>query len=64
MNGQDRKNIKTGLRVAIIQKHQQGTGELTQGIVADILTNSVNHPRGIKVRLQSGEVGRVQVIYR
>ncbi|OIP81425.1 MAG: hypothetical protein AUK20_00455 [Parcubacteria group bacterium CG2_30_45_37] len=64
MNGQDRKNIKTGLRVAIIQKHHQGTGELTQGIVADILTNSVNHPRGIKVRLQSGEVGRVQVIYR
>ncbi|NCQ16131.1 YwbE family protein, partial [Candidatus Falkowbacteria bacterium] len=46
MNGQDRKNIKTGLRVAIIQKHHQGTGELTQGIVADILTNSVNHPRG------------------
>jgi len=64
MNGQDRKNIKTGLRVAIIQKHHQGTGELTQGIVADILTNSVNHPRGIKVRLQSGEVGRVQEIYR
>jgi len=64
MNGQDRKNIKTGLRVAIIQKHHQGTGELTQGIVADILTNSVNHPRGIKVRLESGEVGRVQVIYR
>jgi len=62
MNGQDRKNIKTGLRVAIIQKHHQGTGELTQGIVADILTNSVNHPRGIKVRLESGEVGRVQEI--
>ena len=64
MNGQDRKNIKTGLRVAIIQKHHQGTGELTQGIVADILTNSVNHPRGIKVRLETGQVGRVQVIYR
>jgi len=64
MNGQDRKNIKTGLRVAIIQKHHQGTGELTQGIVADILTNSVNHPRGIKVRLETREVGRVQVIYR
>ena len=62
MNGQDRKNIKTGLRVAIIQKHHQGTGELTQGIVADILTNSVNHPRGIKVLLESGEVGRVQEI--
>jgi len=64
MNGQDRKNIKTGLRVAIIQKHHQGTGELTEGVVADILTNSANHPRGIKVRLETGEVGRVQEIYR
>ena len=64
MNGQDRKNIKTGLRVAIIQKHHQATGELTEGVVAEILTNSANHPRGIKVRLESGEVGRVQVIYR
>ena len=64
MNGQDRKNIKTGLRVAIIQKHHQGTGELTEGVVADILTNSANHPRGIKVRLETREVGRVQVIYR
>jgi len=62
MNGQDRKNIKTGLRVAIIQKHHQGTGELTEGVVADILTNSANHPRGIKVRLETGEVGRVQEI--
>jgi len=62
MNGQDRKNIKTVLRVAIIQKHHQGTGELTEGVVADILTNSANHPRGIKVRLETGEVGRVQEI--
>jgi len=64
MNGQDRKNIKTGLRVAIIQKHHQATGELTEGVVAEILTNSANHPRGIKVRLETGEVGRVQEIYR
>jgi len=62
MNGQDRKNIKTGLRVAIIQKHHQATGELTEGVVADILTSSANHPRGIKVRLETGEVGRVQEI--
>ena len=52
------------MRVAIVQKHHQGTGELTEGVVADILTNSANHPRGIKVRLETGEVGRVQEIYR
>jgi len=64
MNGQNRDNIRPGLRVAIVQKHHQGTGELTQGIVAEILTNSPTHPRGIKVRLETREVGRVQVIYR
>lgn len=63
MPGTNRDNIKPGLHVAIVQKHHQGTGELTEGIVADILTNSSNHPRGIKVRLESGEVGRVQAIY-
>jgi len=62
MNGQNREDIKTGTRVAMVQKHHQGSGELTQGIVADILTNSPNHPRGIKVRLESGAVGRVQEI--
>lgn len=62
MNGQNRENIKSGLRVAIIEKHHQATGKLTEGIVADILTNSQNHPRGIKVRLESGEVGRVQEV--
>ena len=46
--------------MAIVQKHHQGTGELTEGIVADILTNSPNHPRGIKVRLADGTIGRVQ----
>ncbi len=63
MDGTNRDNIKSGTRVAIVQKHHQGSGELTEGIVADILTNSPNHPRGIKVRLESGEVGRVQEIY-
>jgi len=63
MDGQIRDNIKPGLQVAIVQKHHQGTGELTEGIVADILTNSPIHPRGIKVRLETGEVGRVQSIF-
>lgn len=63
MDGTNRDNIKIGARVAIVQKHQQATGELTEGMVTDILTNSLNHPHGIKVRLESGEVGRVQEIY-
>ena len=63
MDGQNRDNIEPGLRVAIVQKQDQGTGELTEGVVADILTSSPNHPHGIKVRLETGEVGRVQVIY-
>jgi uncharacterized repeat protein (TIGR03833 family) len=63
MDGTNRDNIKPGLSVAIVQKQDQRTGKLTEGIVADILTNSPNHPRGIKVRLETGEVGRVQVIY-
>ncbi len=63
MNGQNRENIKPGLRVAIMQKHDQRSGVLTQGVVADILTNSPFHPHGIKVRLTSGEVGRVQIIH-
>jgi uncharacterized repeat protein (TIGR03833 family) len=62
MDGKNRFNIRNGLRVAIVQKQDQQTGELTEGIVADILTNSSFHPHGIKVRLQSGEVGRVQEI--
>ncbi len=62
MDGTNRDNIKPGSRVSIVQKQHQGTGELTEGIVADILTNSPTHPRGIKVRLESGEVGRVQEI--
>jgi len=62
MNGQNRKDIKSGLRVNITQKQDQRTGRLTSGIVKDILTTSAFHSRGIKVRLQTGEVGRVQEI--
>jgi len=63
MNGQIRKNIQSGLRVAIVLKQDQGSGALTEGVVRDILTNSAKHPHGIKVRLMSGEVGRVKEIY-
>jgi uncharacterized repeat protein (TIGR03833 family) len=62
MNGQNRSNIKAGLKVAIILKEDQRTGKLTTGIVKDLLTNSSNHPHGIKVRLTDGKVGRVQEI--
>jgi len=54
--------IKIGLRVKIVLKKNQRTGKLTEGIVKDILTNSRNHPHGIKVRLESGEIGRVKEI--
>lgn len=63
MDGTNRDNIRPGLQVAIVQKHDQGSGKLTYGVVADILTNSPNHPHGIKVRLETGEVGRVQEIF-
>jgi uncharacterized repeat protein (TIGR03833 family) len=63
MDGQTIDNIKIGSPVSIVEKQNQHTGELTDGYVADILTNSPNHPHGIKVRLQSGEVGRVQIIH-
>ena len=62
MNGQNRENIRPGLEVDIVLKQDQASGKLTRGIVADILTNSQFHPHGIKVRLDSGEVGRVQKI--
>ncbi len=57
-----RKNIAPGLYVAIVQKADQRTGKLTQGFVKDLLTSKPVHPRGIKVRLDAGEVGRVQHI--
>jgi uncharacterized repeat protein (TIGR03833 family) len=62
MNGQTRINIKPGTAVLIVLKQDQRTGKLTQGIVKDILTKSSNHPHGIKVRLQDGQVGRVKEI--
>lgn len=62
MNGQNRKDIKPGVKVAIVLKQDQRTGKLTTGIVKEILTNSPSHPHGIKVRLESGEVGRVQEV--
>lgn len=62
MNGKNRKDIKPGLRVHITQQHDQRTGKLTGGMVQDILTTSAFHSRGIKVRLTTGEVGRVQEI--
>ena len=63
MEGTVRKNIKIGQMVAIVQKHHQRTGELTDGIVQRILTKSPVHPHGIKVRLETGEVGRVKRLY-
>lgn len=60
--GTVRKNIEVGIEVEIVQKHHQRTGELTDGIVKRILTKSPNHPHGIKVQLESGEVGRVKNI--
>ncbi|MGZ9166076.1 MAG: YwbE family protein [Anaerolineales bacterium] len=62
MNGQIRSAIKPGMTVLIVLKQDQRTGKLTKGIVKDILTKSSNHPHGIKVRLQSGQVGRVKEI--
>ena len=62
MNGQTRSNIKPGMTVLIVLKQDQRTGKLTRGIVKDILTKSPAHPYGIKVRLESGAVGRVKEI--
>ena len=62
MNGQQRKNIKPGVRVEIVLKKDQRSGRRTVGVVKDILTSSAQHPHGIKVRLQNGEVGRVKEV--
>jgi uncharacterized repeat protein (TIGR03833 family) len=62
MNGQTRVNIKPGMTVLIVLKQGQRTGKVTKGIVKDLLTKSSNHPHGIKVRLQDGQVGRVKEI--
>ena len=62
MDGTKRSDIKPGMSVAIVLKSDQRTGKLTEGIVKDLLTKSPTHPHGIKVRLESGEVGRVKEI--
>jgi uncharacterized repeat protein (TIGR03833 family) len=62
MNGTQRSQIKPGQKVAIVLKKDQRTGKLTEGRVKDILTKSSTHPHGIKVRLESGAVGRVKQI--
>jgi len=62
MNGKKREHIKSGMRVLIVLKKNQRSGKLTEGIVKDVLTNSPNHHYGIKVRLRSGEIGRVKEI--
>ena len=62
MSGRNRSDIEVGARVQVVQKKDQRAGKLTEGIVKDILTKSPNHHHGIKVRLESGDVGRVKEI--
>lgn len=62
MDGTNQSDIKPGAHVKVVQKQDQPGGKLTEGIVRDILTRSASHPHGIKVRLQSGIVGRVKEI--
>lgn len=62
-DGQNLADIRPGLFVSIVRKKDQPTGVLTEGIIKDILTGSSRHPHGIKVRLETGEVGRVQYIH-
>ena len=64
MEGQNRSDIKPGTIVGIVKKADQSSGVITTGEVKDILTNSPYHPHGIKVRLKTGEVGRVKTIKR
>jgi uncharacterized repeat protein (TIGR03833 family) len=62
VNGTQRINIKPGSKVSIVLKEDQRSGNLTEGIVKDILTNSAVHPHGIKVRLENGRIGRVKEV--
>jgi len=64
MDGQTRSNIQPGLRVRVVEKQNQRTGQLTEGIVQRILTKSPHHPQGIKVMLENGIVGRVKEILK
>ena len=63
MDGRERKDVRPGLTVDIVLKQDQRTGRLTRGVVKDVLTKSPHHPHGIKVRLETGEVGRVKSIH-
>jgi uncharacterized repeat protein (TIGR03833 family) len=62
MDGRRRQDVRPGLAVEVVLKRDQSTGRRTRGVVREILTRSPTHPHGIKVRLTSGEVGRVQAI--
>ncbi|WP_342388423.1 YwbE family protein [Salinicoccus bachuensis] len=62
MDGTKREYIKPGVKVKVVQKQHQRSGELTEGVVARLLTNSATHPHGIKVKLEDGTVGRVKEI--
>jgi len=62
MKGQYRSDIRVGTEVGIVKKENQASEIITEGIVKDILTNSTFHPHGIKVRLISGEIGRVKIV--
>ena len=62
MDGRKRDDIKAGITVEVVEKHNQRTGKVTKGVVKDILTKSPIHPHGIKVRLVTGSVGRVNNI--
>jgi uncharacterized repeat protein (TIGR03833 family) len=64
MNGNKRENIKIGAKVNVVQKQDQRSGKLTEGVVQKLLTKSPNHPHGIKVMLKSGIVGRVKEILK
>jgi len=62
MKGQNRSDVKVGTEVGIVLKEDQTSGNITEGIIQDILTKSLYHPHGIKVRLTTGEVGRVKKV--
>ncbi len=62
MDGGERKDVRPGLKVDVVQKQDRRTGRLTRGVVKDVLTKSAFHPHGIKVRLETGAVGRVKEI--
>ena len=62
MDGRERKDVRPGITVDIVLKQDQRMGRLTRGVVKDLLTKSPQHPHGIKVRLETGEVGRVKAI--